>query len=178
MIFIGIDPGSKGTAVALNAEKNSAEVLRLKFFKDSLFDDGHFKAWVQSLGQSIIYLEKVKAGQGWGSSQVFNYGVRWGQIFQTIASGSNSYFLITPQRWQKDFHTGIETKITAKEKTMIAYNRLYPNKPVPCGPKSGKPNDNIIDALMIATYAMGRHMGYHYIGQFMILNYLEHTNGS
>ena len=154
MIIAGIDPGKQGAIVVLDSVHSQAYKHSLRFDKQGLFDTLDFFDFLNPLKVDLLILEKVMGRKAWGATQTFNFGVGWGQVWLSIANSKLPYKLTPPQTWQKVIHEGVKATLTAKQRTMIAYKMLYPNQPIPHGPKGGAIDDNVLDALMIATYGM------------------------
>jgi len=99
-----------------------------------------------------IYIEKVHAMPGQGVSSMFKFGKVYGEVLGAIKSENIPHTLITPQKWQKEIFQGIETKLKPKEKALIAAKRLFPNESFLATPRSRKPHDGMVDALLLAEY--------------------------
>ena len=149
MKILGIDPGKKGAAVFLPDGLLGRYIL-LKFDKQNLLDTNHLITFILSCNPDLIIMEKVQAMGHWSSGNNFVFGGVFYQLLLSLRNVKKPHRLITPQDWQGRIHKGIEKKKEAKVRSLIAYERLYPHKPIPLG-KAKNPHDGIMDALLIAT---------------------------
>jgi hypothetical protein len=162
----GIDPGKSGSMVVLESICSEAWYHKFKFNKDNLLDWHGFHLFLDLTKPEMIIIEKIR-GRGaspkdkktsWGASQNFNMGYYFGQI--VIATISYCKFMnirwkfVKPKAWQALIHDGISTKLTPKERSLIAYEQLHPNSPIKPYRKGGKINHNIVDGLLVATYGI------------------------
>lgn len=107
-----------------------------------------------ALKLDTIILEQVQGRGGHGATQTFSFGFTCGEINVTLKALGRPMQLVKPAIWQKQLFEGTSPDLKPKARALIAYERLFPHKPVPVGPKSGKPNDNIVDALLVCTYGV------------------------
>jgi len=152
MIIVGIDPGKKGYCVLIDTSSTTMEKAPIEFDKAGMLDEAKLVSFLDSRQVNMILIEKVGGRVGWGASQVFNFGFGYGQIRQVVARYPHT--LVPAQTWQKVIHAGISPKLPAKERSLLAYKQLYPNGPIQLEGKQSKLNDNLIDALLIATYGV------------------------
>ena len=163
MIILGIDPGKNGKAIVLNTEKNkSISIYSFDFDACNILDAKNYITFIQHNNVDCIFLEKVmgRGGASWGATNNFNFGMIYGQILLATKMAQKPMILITPQTWQKIIHKGIPTSLGAKEKTLAAYQNLFPHDPLPKTPRSKKTDNNLIDALMIALYGVLKNNGH------------------
>lgn len=162
MIVVGIDPGKKGCAVALSTDAPKGFGYLLDFDKAGHLDTAKLTRFLDLTRPSVIVCEKVmgRGGDGWGATQVFNFGFTCGEINAVIGTWAKkhhaSIHYVPPQNWQKVIHEGVASSLAAKTRSMIAYERMFPHRPIPLTPKSKKTDDNIVDALLIATWGVLR----------------------
>jgi hypothetical protein len=151
MCVVGIDPGKRGYAVALNLKQKRIFLIKLKF-DDLRFDPSNLLRFLDDQKIDAIYVEKVQGRGGWGATQNFNFGFVTGQIYAAI--NEYDYYMVTPRTWQN--HIGkikmVNPEAEPKKKTFMAYRKFYPQNPLPTN-RVGNLDDNMIDALMIATFA-------------------------
>lgn len=148
MIYIGIDPGASGAAVAITDEA----IYSLRFAK---FTDHEIADWFVKYGWSErchAVLEKVHAGPKGGSSAMFKYGQRFGFIQGVLTAIKVPHDLVPPQQWQKVFGLIMKgVKFGASEKkrhNRAAAERLFPNI---------KMTADLADALLLAEYCRRTH---------------------
>jgi len=150
MKILGIDPGKRGVALQLSGEV--CEYIKLRFDQQNLLDTNHFISFILSCSPDLIIMEKVQAVHRWSCSANFVFGGVFYQLLLSLKHLRRPYRLVNPYDWQAVVHQGIEKKKEAKVRSLIAYERLYPHKPIPLGPRAKVPHDGIMDALLIATH--------------------------
>lgn len=159
MRIAGADPGKLGVITVLSADSAHGWYHPLNYNKAGYLDVGRVWWFLQTSKPDVLILEKVQGRGGMGATQTFNFGFACGELnalLRCYADQGNCLGLkyASPQEWQKVIHEGIGGKLKPKERTELAYERLFPHKPIPTGPKGGKINDNVVDALMLATYGV------------------------
>lgn len=140
MIWIGIDPGAKG-ALALVSE-NQAEVFP--------FDPDFY---IQRLRETrehecICCIEAVHSITGQGIASSFKFGQTYGWLLGMLDAIGIPYQPITPQKWKKEF--GLTSD---KAQSVEVCRRLYPDVGLKRTERSKKDDDNLAEALLLATYA-------------------------
>lgn len=150
-VVVGIDPGLKGYAVMLHAMSPAARVHRLSFDKAGTLDFSKLAQINDS--RIIVFMEKVQGRGGWSAGSNFSLGRTFGQLEQAIQARGWPMHMVTPQTWQKRLCGGVDAKLSAKERTAVAYKRLFPHEPLPRN-KVGRVDDNALDAWMIAVYGV------------------------
>lgn len=151
-LFLGIDPGLGG-ALALVSVAGRVEVLVAPKFEKTL-DLEKIKFWLwpkRALIQHAV-IEQVGARPGQGVSSMFKFGRVYGNMEGLLTALEIPYTLISPQRWMKTMHAGVPLELEAKERSAIAASRLFPKANLVRGPRSGKPHDGVVDAVLIAEY--------------------------
>lgn len=107
-----------------------------------------------------IFLERAMPF-AMGSKHAFNYGRGFAALEIAIKLSKNPVTYIEPNKWTKVMHEGTDAKFKAKERSLIAAQRLFPkifSKLPRAGAtgKSEKVHDGAIDSLLIAAYALRR----------------------
>ncbi len=144
-MIIGIDPGAQGALAWWDKESG---------FCVELLEDNPLR-WLQELQHAPsvhVLIEKAQAMPGQGVCSMFNYGTGFGKILGWCEALKLPHTLITPREWTKEMHKGCTAK-TAKEKSVQAVSRLFPNFDLRPTPKSKKPHLGLVDALLICEYA-------------------------
>jgi hypothetical protein len=154
MMVAAIDPGKKGYVVVLDSKSDQAHKFKLEFDAQGGLDGHLLQKQITESKAELILLEKVMGRSGWSATNNFNFGSAWGQLYQIIRLSNLPHRLVVPQQWQKIIHQGIDGKLEAKEKSLVAYTQFFPHNPIPRGPRSGKIDDNLLDAMLIATYGV------------------------
>jgi hypothetical protein len=154
MIISGADPGKSGAIVVVDSVAKMGMFCKLKYNKMGLLEADKPQAMLDAMPPQRIYLEKVNINKGikWSISSAYAFGAAYGQLKYFVANTSYPFANITPAQWQEFCHQGIDKKLKPKERSMVAYNSLYPHKPIPVG-RTGKTHDGVIDALLIVTAA-------------------------
>lgn len=150
MIVIGIDPGKKGSIVAMNGN----EITLHPMPEDALETIDILKSYCAK-SECHVFLEKAQAmsisGNKQGVSSMFNYGVGFGTLLGIIATLKIPHTLVHPKTWCKVMHQGT-TAGDAKERSLEAARRLYPNVQLLRTSRCKKPDEGFIDALLICGY--------------------------
>lgn len=154
MKIVGIDPGKNGSVVSIDSDNQCSLVVhKLQFDECNILDIFLLNNFLQKESPDCIYIEKIMGRGGtWGATQNFNFGMIYGQILLAVREAKIPFKMITPQSWQKVIHKGISKSIDSKKRTLIAYKNLFPDQPIPKGPKGGAADPNTIDAFLIAVY--------------------------
>lgn len=149
MIYLGIDPGAKGGAVAINVgESGNAYLIECHKWSEDLSENVEF---LRERDVARCVIEKVGAMPGQGVTSMFSFGRNFGQWEATIISVAMRHQYAAPQTWMKALNVGTKKAhggTTAQWKTHLAAiaKRLYPTlaKDVP---------KDLADALLMAHYA-------------------------
>ena len=156
MIIAAIDPGSKGAVVALDTDSNQGLYHKLKLDKSNMLHD-ESKAFFRHMRQqeklSMVFIEKISPNPGWSNKAIFNFGMNYGLLLANIQMLPHTQ--VAAATWQKKFHKPFKNlKLTPKQRTELSYSKLFPHNPVPLTPRSGKVEEGIMDAFMIAVYGV------------------------
>lgn len=161
MRIAGVDPGKKGAIVVVSCDAPEGFFYRLKYNKAKHLDDDLLRFLEQAAPDQIV-LEKVQGRGGFNATSTFNFGFACGELnallryWASVRSASMHY--VAPQTWQKVCHEGIADGLNPKERSAVAYERLFPHSPGKT-PKQKRTDDNVIDALLLATYGVIRFGG-------------------
>lgn len=150
---LGVDPGMGGALCLLNKENGYLIESMPRIGKQ--LDLGALAGWIRAHKDSIerAFIEQVSARPGQGVSTMFKFGRAYGSVEGVIAALGIPYELVTPQRWTKVMHAGIEGGQTAKERSMLAAARLYPMVGL-IPPGCRVPDSGLVDSLLIAGYGL------------------------
>lgn len=153
MKYIGCDPGKDGGLVIINDEMEL--VFKSKFpMIGSDYDikamDDLFKEISQESCHMVI--EDVHAIAG-GSAKA-NWSFSRGKAILEVLAIVNEipFTMVKPKEWQKVIHQGIPKQAKAKDMTLMAIQRLYPDFDLRKSERSIKPDEGIYDALAMAHY--------------------------
>lgn len=162
--YIGIDIGSQGAICIIEKENRGPSFLSafplisgkpdIKAFRQILIDNLDLVKHVVIEDLHSIF----------GSSSKSNFGFGWinGAIEASLVALELPYTKVQPKRWQKEMWEGVRPvmkpgkkrpTIDTKPTSLLAAQRLFPTVELRKSPKSTKPHDGIVDALLLADYA-------------------------
>lgn len=115
-----------------------------------------------------VVFEDLHSVFGSSAKSNFSFGVNNGLVIATIQILEFPYTKIAPKKWQKQMWEGIRPieiptgkkdkngnpkyKIDTKATSLIAAKRLFPNESFLATERSKVPNNNIVDAILMAEY--------------------------
>lgn len=140
MIYIGCDPGKKGSLALLE----NGKVSIFPFDEDT---------YINVLGKvdphtAVCCLEHVGAMPGQGVTSMFNFGTNFGFIQGVLRAYKIPFELVRPQKWKKEF------SITGDKNSSIAVcKRLFPDVSLLRTAKCKKEDDNVAESVLLAEYA-------------------------
>lgn len=157
MIWIGIDPGAKGAMALVGWEEClttfSKEIFDLK--KGPVIIPFDQKKYIDTLwglkcedADCICCIEAVHSITGQGIASSFKFGTAYGWLLGMLDAIGIPYQPITPQKWKKEF--GLTADKTG---SVEVCKRLYPGVSLLRTERSKKEDDNMAEALLMATYA-------------------------
>ena len=142
MIYIGIDPGAKGSMCLINSGKLTFMDFDLRNYSNTL------KAFCDTCDtELIVAVEKVHAMPGQGVSSSFSFGQRLGELEGMLVALQSPYELIAPKDCLKA--CGIPSK-SDKKGIASVIQKLYPKAEL-YGNKGGL-RDGRSDALGLAHF--------------------------
>lgn len=141
MIYLGIDPGKKGT-MAIIWEWGKIELIPFSV-------DGYRDMMRQCPPMECrCCLERVNAMPKQGVVSMFNFGKNFGFIQGLLTAYFIPYELVTPQKWKKEF------QITGDKNSSIAVcKRLFPDVDLRRTERCRKDDDGNAEALLLAEFA-------------------------
>lgn len=142
MLYIGIDPGAKGSMCIISNGKVLFKDFDLKDYSSAL------KAFLDTDDTELmVAIEKVHAMPGQGVSSSFSFGQRLGELEGMLTALQIPYELVAPRDWQKA--CGIPAK-SDKKGIASVIQKLYPTAEL-YGNKGGL-RDGRSDALGLAHF--------------------------
>ena len=145
-VYIGIDPGSKGSLCAMSEDSGI-------LFIDYTEDIPVLASWLSAIDDrytiQMCMIEDVHSIYGVSAKSNFNFGKNVGILHGLIRGLKLPLDLVQPKKWQKEFGCKTKGKDLKKEIASIC-RRLYPECDI-YGPKGGL-LDGRSDALGIAHY--------------------------
>ena len=142
MVYIGIDPGAKGSMCVIGNGKVLFKDFDLKEYSSIL------KAFLDTDDTELmVAIEKVHAMPGQGVSSSFSFGQRLGELEGMLTALQIPYELVAPKDWQKA--CGIPAN-SDKKGIASVIQKLYPTAEL-YGNKGGL-RDGRSDALGLAHF--------------------------
>jgi hypothetical protein len=151
IVYLGFDPGKKGSAAAVTASGEWAGSVR--FDRDT---PGDIVEWLKNLACdnqiSAAFIEQVSSSPQMGVKSAFTFGQGYGWCRGILDALGIPYEMVTPSKWQRKMKclSGGDKNITKQ-----AAQRLWPNaRPS----KSGIAQDDG-DAMLIAEHGRRTRLG-------------------
>lgn len=160
LIHIGIDIGQKGGIFIKSP-------LFRKYMSMPVKEDGHLDMLklVSILNDfstefTKVYFEYLTPLHLASKKNNWSLAIQSGAVEMACVSLGLKYFKIPPKEWQATMCKDIAPirkeggSIDTKERALLAVQKLYPEEKFldPAKPKSVKPHDGIIDAVLICEY--------------------------
>ena len=154
MIYVGIDPGLSG-AVAFLPEAVSTDMPVIALSKTGFVKNAVDVYGLATLlllrpgaiGPVKVFLERVHAFPGQGSSSMFSLGMSFWGAAGVVAALGLELVLVEPRAWKAHFKLNAD-----KELARALAQRLYPGVEL-----SRKKDHGRAEALLIARYGMETH---------------------
>lgn len=172
--ILGIDPGLDGGLVLLGPDRQVIKMYILptiestkkgtKKQKDGstketksvkrLLDLVELNRMFEDLKGDVshCFMEQVASRPGMSAPAVFKFGRVYGILEGLLTGHQIPYTLVTPQRWSKTIHAGIEGGMEPKDKSRVALGRLFPKVDLRASERSVKPHEGLMDGLLIAEW--------------------------
>ena len=158
---IGIDPGKEGfITVMRRGFIHSYPVPKVK----DVIDEEGLAALVLEIAEQCdpqythIAIEDVHALHGSSAQGTFNFGgITWALRMAFIVCGLPVHW-VAPKKWQKEMHEGVKPCADKKQMSILAAKRLFPNYNLLRTPNCKKPDDNLVDSLLIAEYCRRNYL--------------------
>jgi len=144
--IISFDPGQKGAICILLHGKATF------YSMPKTPDEISMIMIAYGYGEYHVFVEKAQAMPKNGAVGMFNYGRGFGEILGILAYHKAPFTLVHPRTWCKIMHQGTSKDGTAKDRSLSAAKRLFPNTNLFRSLRCKKPDDGFIDALLIAEY--------------------------
>lgn len=119
-----------------------------------VLDLAEIKRWLVAHRDDIerAFVESVHAMPKQGVSSSFKFGRVFGEIQGLLVGLDIPFELVTPQKWQRELHAGIEGSLDAKDRSRMAFSRLFPSYDLKATPRCRTQHMGMLDAALIATY--------------------------
>jgi crossover junction endodeoxyribonuclease RuvC len=150
-MILGIDPGLTGGLAIRGRDVTVIEPMPAMDGEITLVE---LTSWLRENKHQVemAYLEKAQAMPKQGVSSTFNYGKGFGAVMGVLSALGIPFELVTPQRWTRVMHLGIESDLGPKAKSRIAVARLFPQFDLRESPRCKKPHEGMVDALLLAEF--------------------------
>lgn len=152
MIYLGVDPGSKGHAVAIADDGAYIDVIQLSETEHTIWEEVQELVNLSHPDGLFATIEQVHSMPGQGVASTFKFGMGFGFVRGLLVASGIPHEYVRPQVWMKAM--GIPPK-TDKGANLGAAQRLYPHLKMS---KSGL-TTSYYDALLIAEYGRRKHKG-------------------
>lgn len=156
-VVLGWDPGSEGAAVALSLVSEGARFWRVRPKRLQKFPVVDFAPIRQAMASPpVCFVEHVQGRGGWSAQSNFGFGAITGAGISLMRSYGWEVRLVKPRVWQDRVLESLGVLAidgTPKEKMLAVYRALFPANPLPLN-QAGEPENNTIDALLIAYYGV------------------------
>ena len=148
MIYIGIDPGAKGSYAWIWDETVRAMPWDAEFFVQDM------KCLVATKERIVAAVEKVGAVHGNGIVSMFNFGKNAGYIEGVLTALGIPYQLVPPAKWKKEF------SLIGKDKqaSIMTCHKLFPDLDLRRTERCKTDSDGKAEATLLACFA-SRHFG-------------------
>lgn len=170
--YMGIDVGAKGfIAVQKNGVWEHYSIADNDLYQLS---EIMRKARLKNANIACV-IEDVKPIFGSSAKSTFAFGFNKGYLVGLLAANKIPYTLVAPKEWQKEVWTNADMVVSYKEvvvkgkkvskkeintkRTSInACKRLFPTMDLRKSPRSQTPDDNKVDATLMAEYARRKNL--------------------
>lgn len=162
MHICGIDPGKTGGIVLINKNGKFVEksVMPIVGKEVDYTELKNLFENYKSIDENLhAFIERVNAFRVASRTSSFEFGRAFGGLEATLRLMEISVTYVSPNQWTKEIHKGISDKIKAKEKSKLAYRRLFPSVILKKTEACKKFHGGLIDALLIAEYGRRRLTG-------------------
>ena len=151
MWIMAIDPGLNGAICLMNDRGHYIFLKPMPKTEKGEVDYEHL-AWIlATYNVSKVFLEKAQPMTKQGVSSMFNYGKHFGILIGLLTAFKIPFHLVPPQAWTRKMHV-VPKQGSAKEKSLAAARRLFPDESFLATARSRVPHDGMVDAALIAEY--------------------------
>lgn len=153
MIFIGIDPGSKG-GISIITTQNENIITQSHAYSDDMMKiicSDCRKHYL--VGNVFACVEQVHSMPRDGVKGAFSFGRNFGYILGVLEANKIPYQLVPPQKWKNEFSLDND-----KQKSIDCAKRLFPNVSLLPTERCRKEHDGMAESLLIAEWGR-RHYG-------------------
>lgn len=152
-MWIGCDPGKSGAIVTIQGDEVT-KYLYPMIGTSTEYDIQGIRDIFKTFDKDNchVVIENVHAIAGGSAKANWSFS-RGKALLEVLCIAFDLPFtMVNPKAWQKLIHQGIP-KMEAKDMTLMAIKRLYPEVDLRKSERAKKPHDGIYDALGMAHYA-------------------------
>lgn len=159
--YLAIDPGSKGYAAILYPDGTIHTVPLCGLSPAQIYTELSAQAnTIKERGWLVVaVIEHVHAIFGSSAKATFQFGQNFGTLIGIISAMQIPLHLIPPRKWQSSVWTAADRhkdeggRINPKRTSLNAARRIYPKEDLRRTQRCSMPDDNKVDAMLIAYYA-------------------------
>ena len=159
-VYVGIDIGKSGGIAVIN-EIGDILTIRATPTVGGEISVAEIADLIRNLTvkDPMVVLEDVHSIYGSSAKSNFQFGRSLGIMEGVVAAMGCSWAKVAPKTWQKEMWLGVEriakkgkSSTDTKAMSLIAVNRIFPEANLLPTPRSTKPHDGMVDALLLAEY--------------------------
>lgn len=141
----------------MDKNKGVVHTTPMPLIADTDIDFLAIRELVQEYKPDMVYIEQVHALFKASAKSTFNFGAAYGGVIGAIATLGLPYVLVQPKEWQRGYFKGLSKDMKAKDKSELVCLRRHPHAEYYLTPRSKRPHDGVIDAILIAEYGVGEY---------------------
>ena len=151
-MILGIDAGLTGGLALVSKDGVLIEPMPTI---DGVLHLVELRRWLTAHRTQIeeAWLEKVAPMPKNGSISCFKLGDTFGALKAMLTALDIPFQMVTPQKWQKAMHAGVEG-VNTKARSCIAAARLFPAVDFRPTQRCRKPHEGMVEAALIGLYGM------------------------
>ncbi len=155
--YMGIDPGKTGAIAVIHMGNIKLYPVPMigSTGKKSDYDVGAMADIIRHWSVTddcFCMLEKASVFKGQGISSSGNFMMGFGIWRGILGALRIPHEIVTPRKWTKAMHEGLNLKNDPKRNSEIAAKRLFPDIDFRKSDRASKPYSGFIDALLLAEY--------------------------
>lgn len=154
MIYCGIDVGKDGAMVFIYGDKENDIDLNPIPLVNKEIDIAALRNILEMWPKEelLVGIENVHSIHGSSAGANFEFGRSSGIVEGLVEGLGLRYVKVSPKKWQKTIHEGVNKTDDIKAMSHQAMKRLYPNADFRKSMRCTKFHTGIVDALCIATW--------------------------
>ena len=151
--YAGCDVGKDGAIVIINEEMEVVGKHKFPMIGDD-YDIIEMNKLFSAISQESCHMVIEDVHAIGGGSAKANWSFSRGKAILEVLAITNKipFTMVKPKEWQKLVHQGIPKQGKAKDMTLMAVKRLFPDVDLRKNERCRKPDSGIFDALAMAYY--------------------------